>query len=339
MTKYLLLPLAGLFGLIIRFRNLAFDRGWFKRWQADIPVISVGNLTTGGTGKTPMTEWLIRHFSTEHPDLKIAYLSRGYGRKTRGYLLVDAKEDTSGEVGDEALMIAAKWPKVAVAVCEKRALGIQKLREAENVDLVILDDAFQHRSVRRDLDIVMIDAQRLPTADHLLPAGRLREPLSALKRADVLIVNKMMDVSRQAEIRTKFSHFGKPVIFAQYQPDGIHAFSGRKGSLGKGMRVALFSGIGNPAHFRAWVEQQGVEVVFEKRFRDHHTYRPKDLQEVLSQKVHCFLTTEKDAARLQGQSWFTLDQRDKLAYIPIQLQLTEGEESLKSLLRSLNIRA
>ena len=184
-----LLPLSWIYGGMVRFRNWLFDIGLKKSQSFSIPIISVGNITVGGSGKTPHVEYLIRLL---HDKVKIAVLSRGYKRKTSGYVLAD-KDTTMSEIGDEPFQMHSKFDDIYVAVDAKRVRGIEKLQNEEptkDVDVVLLDDAFQHRYVKPGINILLVDYHRLIIYDKMLPAGRLREPLSGKNRADIVIITK-----------------------------------------------------------------------------------------------------------------------------------------------------
>jgi tetraacyldisaccharide 4'-kinase len=341
----LLLPLSPLYGGMIQLRNLAYDRAWLKGSQAPVPVISVGNLSTGGTGKTPVAEAILRYFQAHHPEQQPAYLSRGYGRESLGYLPVDPQHGDSRMFGDEALQVARKFPECPVAVCADRREGIRRLVAETGATLIVLDDAFQHRRVARDLDLVVIDAQRPPHRDWLLPAGNLREPCSQLSRADLIIINKVADRTAIHSFGQSLGHYGKPLLFAQPRAVGVKHFSHQAlqplADL-KGQPLLLLAGIGNPAFFRQQVEQLGAQVLDLLAFPDHHAFRPKDYvrirQRYQALRVHqpelVILTTEKDFCRLAGQlppevaalPW---------AYLPIELEWLAREEHWRAALDKL----
>jgi len=297
-------------------------------YRAPVPVISVGNLSTGGTGKTPMAEALLRHaiaVGWSRP----AYLSRGYGRRSRGYRRAHPDQDTALTVGDEALQVARTFPGLPVAVCEDRAEGIRRLLAEAEAQLIILDDAFQHRRVARDLDLVMIDASRLPVDDHLLPRGRLREPLDSLARADLLVVNKVADPKDIPDLRARLAGLGRPLVFARPQALGLQGPSGPLPlSDLEGQRVWLFAGIGNPAFFRRQVEALGAEIVGQRFFRDHRPYRAQDLDRLGREAAEArawLLTTAKDHARLLGSRHLA---GLSLHILHIEMQWLEGADRL-----------
>ena len=196
--RYLLLPFSLLYGLIILIRNFFYDLGIFKSKQFDLPVIVIGNLEIGGAGKSPMTEYLVGFLKNQY---KITTLSRGYGRQTKGFFYAD-KNSTAKTVGDEPLQFKQKFPEIAVAVCENRVFGVEKLQTDH--DLILLDDAFQHRALTPGFSLLLFDYQQLLKPHFLLPAGNYREPFSGKKRADVIVVSKCpadLSAENQEKIR------------------------------------------------------------------------------------------------------------------------------------------
>ena len=189
-----LLPLSWLYGIGIRFRNFLFDVGILKSQDYKVPIISVGNITVGGTGKTPHVEYLVKLLKDQ---FNVAVLSRGYKRKSRGYVLAD-KDTPMQQIGDEPYQMKQKFPGITVAVDKNRRRGIAQLTEDDKVDVILLDDAFQHRYVKPGVNILLVDYHRLIIYDKLLPAGRLREPLPGKNRADIVIVTKCPTASSPA---------------------------------------------------------------------------------------------------------------------------------------------
>ncbi|MDX2249004.1 MAG: tetraacyldisaccharide 4'-kinase [Bacteroidia bacterium] len=325
--RQILLPLVPVYRGIVGLRNYLYDKGWINSYRAKIPVVSLGNISTGGTGKTPVAEYLIDFICTHYSEKKPAYLSRGYGRKTRGFLRVSLETGTAADFGDEALQVAGKFPSVTVAVCEDRRVGIKRLAEEYQADMIILDDAFQHRKVARDRNIVVIDATRMPDTDRLLPAGNLREPLSALKRADFLVVNKVEDIARIPELRRRLEKWGKPLFFChpvintlrfprektltQTKPEG-------------GKKVLLFSGIGNARSFEQLICQAGFEVVGHIAYSDHYFYSESDIRKIretfVISEAEWLLTTEKDYWRLRGSRAYNLLDGVAFGYVEMKLE-------------------
>jgi tetraacyldisaccharide 4'-kinase len=331
--SWLLLPFAWAYGGVMRFRNFGYTRGWRSSYRAPFRVISVGNISTGGTGKTPFAEWLLREYAAQQ--ISVAYLSRGYGRVTRGFLRVAPTEagDTTAQYGDEAFQVAAKFPHIPVAVCESRTAGLQLLQQQiPPLAAVILDDAFQHRKVQRDVNIVMIDASRMPTRDHVLPAGRLREPLAGIRRADVLVVNKVKSAAEIPALRSELAVFRKPLAFCTTRFAQPLTFSGHSldWEILSKSPVFVFSGIGNNAFFRSQIEAAAIAISGWREFRDHQPYTPADLQAMLPNPV--VLTTEKDFRRIMGAAAGNA-LREQIAhwvYLPIAIEWLEGEDVVRN---------
>ncbi|MEL6653250.1 MAG: tetraacyldisaccharide 4'-kinase, partial [Bacteroidota bacterium] len=215
-----------------------------------------------------------------------------------------------------------------VVVCEDRAAGVRRLLAERQIDLILLDDAFQHRRMGRDLDLVMIDAKRLPTQDAVIPQGRLREPLLGLERADFLIVNRVDDAEQIPLIKEALARFQKPIAFCRPRMQGVQAFGEaaiQDLSWLQGKKVVAFSGIGNHPYFVERLAAAGAQVVAERRYRDHYRYREHDVKQLaaLRSDEAILLTTEKDYCRLQtmvdGAPWY---------YVPIELDWWEGEERI-----------
>ena len=344
--SYLLKPFSLVFGTGVKVRNYLYNKKVFDSYQAPVPTISVGNISVGGTGKTPTSEYILQFYSRK--GLQLGYLSRGYGRKSKGYQLVEDSKGDSNLYGDEAQQVAAKFPEVKVAVCEDRKTGMERLIHEEGVELIVLDDAFQHRRVSRNLDIVLIDANRMPTGDQILPAGRLREPLESLKRSHLIVVNKVKNDQEIPKIKAALSTYHKQLAFSRPILGRIvpEAFSKdlEIPSL-KNLPVILFSGIGNNVYFQYQVEQAGARILKSFSFRDHHLYSESDLEKIileaqrLSQKSPNFgpiwiLTTEKDYFRLRGRNK-VLSTYLHFGYLPIQLDWIRGESIVKSHLENL----
>ena len=252
MSNFFLMPVSFLYKLGVLLRHRLFDWGILKQEKFDIPVVCIGNITVGGTGKTPMAEMVIAYMAQRH---HVALISRGYGRRTKGYIEV-TPESHYREVGDEPLQIKRKFPDTVVVVCEKRAEGIRRLRqEHPEVDLVVMDDGFQHRYVEPKVNIVMIDATRPVQHDRMLPAGNLRDLPEQLHRAHYFIVTKcpenmapidrrilrkvLVQVAYQRVYFTRFESFRPRPLFPEFVDE----------ELNYGQQVIAMSGIGNPGPF------------------------------------------------------------------------------------------
>jgi tetraacyldisaccharide 4'-kinase len=339
-----LLPLSFLYFVIVQARNLLFDLRILRSTRFKLPVIAVGNITVGGTGKTPHVEYLIRLLKD---DYKVAVLSRGYKRKTKDFILASTKSGVT-DIGDEPRQMKLKFPDVHIAVERKRVKGIRTLTESiHNLDLVILDDAFQHRYIQPGLSILLVDYNRPIFSDVLLPAGNLREPSYNAKRADIIIVTKCPDdlsvqeksdfianlhLRNKQEIYFTSYTYGTPVpVFPDRHglQDPVPYRFLRKSKTG----VMLVTGIANPMPLREFLKEN-LLIVDELTFNDHHEYDLKDLHDIknrfktIEQVEKCIIVTEKDAVRLQE-----LDIPDKsfcksFYYIPVEVIFLEKEEKL-----------
>ena len=331
-----LLPLSWIYGSIVRFRNWLFDIGVKKSKSFALPVISVGNITVGGSGKTPHVEYLVRLLQDK---VKIAVLSRGYKRKSRGYVL--AEEDTEmKEIGDEPFQMHQKFPGIYVAVDAKRVRGIQHLQddeETKDVEVILLDDAFQHRYVKPGINILLVDYHRLIIYDKILPAGRLREPLSGKNRADIVIVTKCPKDLKPMEFRvlTKAMNlypfqklyftcinYDKPIgIFNEQQLD--------LESL-KDKNVILLTGIASPKQMEHDLTPM-VKTLTSVSFGDHHHFKSKDIDRINEifesmPEPRLIITTEKDAVRLRDSEGLYEIVKDNLYALPIKVSFMQDQE-------------
>lgn len=310
-----LYPFAVLYEGVTRYRNKMFDLGKLKSTTFQIPTVAVGNLNVGGSGKTPMVEFLIELLS---PKIKLTTLSRGYGRKTKGFLMADGVMGPE-QIGDEPFQIFTKFRnQVSVAVGEKRALAIPEIIALKpHTELILLDDAFQHRYVKADLYILLTTYQKPFFRDRIMPLGTLRENAREAERADIIMVTKCPKSISQAEKEEYLNEISKysasPVIFAgiQYgQPIPIF----QKNTL-KSQKVILLSGIANNSLFV--LEAKGRFQVLETiTFPDHHLYKTSDvvmIRRLFEKYQDCMiLTTEKDAVKLKNEAF-----HEYLAEIPI----------------------
>jgi len=327
---YPLLPFSFLYGGITSTRNWLYDRALLSSYQFPVPVINVGNLSVGGTGKTPHIEYLVRILTGK----KIAVLSRGYKRKTTGFILATASE-SAVTLGDEPYQYFKKFPEIAVAVCEDRVKGInQLLALMPKLQVILLDDAFQHRPVQAHLNILITDYNRLFFRDQLLPAGHLRESRAGAQRADVVVVSKSpAELSAEEALNLK-SHIqlyikpGVPVYFSHYRYEtpvafGTSAFCQKK--------ILLLTGIAQPASLQKYLKDTGYEVVKHFNFPDHYAYRQQDIQEIYNfakNTENCsILTTEKDWVKLAAPAFQEQIRQMPIFYIPIVIAFSrEGEK-------------
>jgi tetraacyldisaccharide 4'-kinase len=294
------------YGAVIWLRNKCFDWNILKSASFNFPLICVGNLATGGTGKTPMTEYLVDILKDNY---KTGTLSRGYKRKTKGFAIAD-DTTTAIDIGDEPMQFHQKFPTVAVAVGEERLVAIpQLLHQRPGLQVIVLDDAFQHRTVRAGLNILLTEYKNLYTRDLMLPAGDLRDVKSSSKRADVIIVTKcksdLPDFEKASLIEeiAPLPHqkvFFTEIVYAQ----PYHLFNKTKGNIGTASEILLLCGIANPKPLME-VLTRHVSSYDMIRYADHHIFNTDDLKEIqkhyerLQPDNRLILTTEKDGVRLE----------------------------------------
>ena len=318
MVKFLLAPASWLYRIGVTLRHRLFDWGVLKSEKFDIPIICIGNITVGGTGKTPMAEMVIGYMSQMH---RVALLSRGYGRRTKGYLEVSASSHYR-DVGDEPLQIKRKYPDTVVVVCEKRTDGIRRIREEHpEVDLIIMDDGFQHRYVEPKINIVMVDATRPIQHDRMRPAGTLRALPETVHRAHYFLVTKCPE--KMAPIDRRILHFTR---FESFMPQPLFAGEALAPSPAPGGKVIALSGIGNPKPFVASLREY-YDVVGEVSLDDHHVYKVRDMSMLARMVGECpeasIVTTEKDAVKMTGSSKIPEAVRRRLYYMPINISFIE----------------
>lgn len=316
LLRKILFPLALLYDGVTRIRNFLYDNSSIKNTSFDLPVICVGNLNVGGTGKTPMIEFLIRHLKDEY---RVAVLSRGYKRKTSGFYDVKTTS-TAEEVGDEPLQFKQKFPDVTVAVDANRVRGIGRLQK--NADLILLDDAFQHRKVKPSFSILLTAYSDLYTDDMVLPAGNLRESAIGAKRADCIVVTKCpLDISKKEQQRIIDKLHPEPyqqVFFAGISYADVIQNQKEERALCslKDKPFTLVTGIANPAPLVDFLRNKGFEFSH-LQFADHHHFTKTELEN-LSRK-ECIVTTEKDYVRLAPFL------NNPLFYLPIKTTVINAE--------------
>ncbi|WP_242928072.1 tetraacyldisaccharide 4'-kinase [Pontibacter vulgaris] len=333
--KLLLWPFAFLYGRIMAVRNLLYDAGLLPSRRFGLPVIAVGNLTVGGTGKTPHVEYLLRLLQS----YSIATLSRGYKRTTKGFILAD-NSSTAAILGDEPFQYHQDFPEVAVAVCEDRVKGVELLLKAKpNVEVVVLDDAMQHRPIRPSFNILITDFFRPFYKDLVMPAGLLREPKAGAKRADVIIVSKCpanLPAAQRESITASIKKYSKaPVFFSGYTygaPVGI----GSESSINND--VILLTGIANAMPLKQQLQQQGYTILEHINYPDHHLYTSQDLLK-LKEQIHKYksqnisiITTRKDAVKLESGELSEMTRLLPIFYIPIEVELLEKQEEFDSMI-------
>jgi tetraacyldisaccharide 4'-kinase len=297
--------------VVVRLRAYGYERGWFAQRHLPVPVISVGNLTVGGTGKTPvvieMTQWLLG------AGKRVAVLSRGYRRTGREPVLIvsDGKRmlATPDQAGDEPYLIAQRCPKAVVAVGTDRYRLGRKVLETCAVDTVVLDDGFQHLGLHRDVNLLLVDASDAPGLEDMLPAGRLREPITAARRATAIIVTRAEEPSRVHDVLARLRSAVDPlpqtaqVAFRAGELVPVATGAGRPIQWCQGKRTLLVSGIGHGASFRETAEALGIQIVDEIAYADHYAYSRNDVEKLGKRadalKAELVLTTEKDAGKLR----------------------------------------
>lgn len=336
-TRKILLPLAWVFSLTVRLRNWLFDIGALESQSYKIPTISVGNITAGGTGKTPHIEYLIRLLGTQY---QVAVLSRGYKRHTHGYLLAEA-ESTAQDIGDEPWMLKHKFPSINIAVDADRRHGISRLMndpETRDTEIILLDDAFQHRYVKPGLNILLTECNRLITDDRMLPSGMLREPISGKDRADIVIVTKCPDSLTQTDysnIQTKLHLQARQQLFFSKLTYGMPQNMDDKLEMPltwlKQKDILLVTGIGNPQQMEHDLRQMS-KTVRAMTFSDHHAYTALDfkLMEFQLKRMpedSIIVTTEKDAARLAANPKHE-NLKHKIWILPIKVEILQNKEKL-----------
>ena len=312
LLRKILFPLAFLYWLITFIRNWLYDKGIFKSSSFNIPIIAVGNLSVGGTGKTPQIEYLIRLLSEKY---KVAVLSRGYKRTTEGFILADEKA-TASSIGDEPFQFYSKFPNIQVAVDANRKNGIVNLLQLpKKPDVILLDDAFQHRKVKAGFYILLTAYDDLFCDDYILPFGNLREPSSGKKRADMIIVTKCPnDLSEiaQLKIREKLN-VKQQVFFTTIQYDD-YVFGNDSQLLVseiKSESKVLVAGIAKPKLFFDFLKSEKDDTLV---FPDHHHFSKQDCEQILAKaNGRKIITTEKDFVRLNG-----LLPKEQLFYLPIK---------------------
>ena len=338
-----LLPFSWLYGVIVKVRNKLFDSGILEERVYPIPIISIGNITVGGTGKTPHTEYLVRLLSKQW---RVAVLSRGYKRKSEGFHLA-TKDTPTSVLGDEPHQIKQKFPNIYVAVDADRRHGIEQLMKetvAPGLDVVLMDDAFQHRYVKPGLNILLVDHNRMLCDDVLLPAGRLREPESGKERANIVIITKCpkdmspmdfriltkkMDLYRYQQLYFTTLNYGN--LYPLSREGKTHSL----GSIQKDVNVLLLTGIASPSKLIEDLKPYNSHV-HPLTFPDHHDFTATDLTLLkerfleLPENKRMIITTEKDASRLMNHPLLDEELKPYIFVLPVEISfLQDKEESFK----------
>ena len=334
-------PLSWLYGLGVGFRNFLFEAGVLKSKSYATPVISVGNITVGGTGKTPHVEYLIRLLKDK---TNLAVLSRGYKRKSRGFVLAD-NDTTMCDIGDEPFQMKQKFPNITVAVDKKRTRGISRLINGEagkDIDVILLDDAFQHRYVTPGINILLVDYHRLIIYDELLPSGRLREGARSKDRADIVIVTKCPTNMKPMEFRVLTKAMAlypyQQLYFSTHEYEGLRPVFPELDNLESlenlqslaDKHILLLTGIASPEQMKLDLEPY-AKAIQPLVFADHHQFKEKDIRlinETFSNlpSPKCIITTEKDAVRLKTIEGLSDEVRQHLYVLPIRIKIMLDQE-------------
>lgn len=336
--RWWLLPFAIFYRLGVALRNLLYDWNIFESKEFDVPIISVGNITVGGTGKTPHIEYLVKHL---HHDFHVAVLSRGYRRKTKGFLLADSLSKAK-EIGDEPRQIKSKFPDVHLAVDKSRVNGVKQLLTKTNSNLILLDDAFQHRAIKPGLSILLIDYNRPIDEDHFLPVGELREPAHNKRRAHIVIITKAPEdikpidqriISKKLDLFpyqtlyfTRTIYAALTALFADEAKPIEHNILTQKQYT-----FLVVTGIAQHQAFLDHLEPQAKEIIH-IRYPDHHNYSQRDIRHIshkfdkIENEHKLIITTEKDAVRLKEFDFKEENLKVNLYYIPIEVQFVNGDK-------------
>ena len=342
--RFILIPFVPLFALIVKLRNKLFDKEIFRAESVDAKVVSVGNINIGGSGKTPLVIFLINLLKNEGK--KVGVLSRGYGRKSRGYILVSDGKKILTDVescGDE-ILLTAKECSVPSAVSEKRIDGAKKLISDQRVDTIVLDDAFQHRWIKRDVDLLICEQRFLISPDffdhYLLPAGSMREPFGSIERASAVIINRKFSQLREIPDDVKKYFTNKKIFNVYYSAKGfvdIKRETEYNLSEFEGQKSLVVCGIANPYSFFTALRQTNVDTENYLIFRDHKYYINKEIQRIrkmfYTTNSHSVVTTQKDAVKF-SEYQNELDDID-IFYLKIELMMDESSSFKEFLLNKI----
>ncbi|SDP98093.1 lipid-A-disaccharide kinase [Mucilaginibacter sp. OK268] len=329
--RWLLFPFSLLYGLAVVIRNWCYNTGIFKSRSFNMPVIAVGNLDVGGAGKSPMTEYLIRLLKGNY---KLATLSRGYGRKTTGFMVANTHTQAS-DIGDEPAQFKNKFPSVTIAVAEKRVEGIEQLQASH--DLIILDDAYQHRAVKPSFNILLFDYNRVNEPRLLLPAGNLREPFTGRKRADILVISKCpatLDPEQQAAVIKRINPLPHQSVFftsISYLPLQDMNGQATNTAIDDTTTVFLLTGIANAHPLLEHLKKQTTHIIHHK-YPDHHQFSLKNISKLADDFLACtaqkklIITTEKDAQRLGEQDLQQVVKKLNILVLPIGIEFLNNQQ-------------
>ena len=336
LLRILLFPIAILYGGITSMRNFLFDKGIFKSYTFDLPIIAVGNLSVGGTGKTPQIEYLIRLLSNKY---NVATLSRGYKRKSEGFILADENSNAT-ILGDEPFQFYKKFKNIQVAVDANRRNGIENLlKKLDKPQIILLDDAFQHRKVKAGFYVLLTTFSELYCNDYMLPTGNLRESRSGANRANLIIVTKCpktISENEQSKIRKKLKLKNYQHLFFSYIEYDDKIYSDNETKLVSEIKVQpklLLAGIAKPKPFFDFLKNDSDAIM---TFPDHHDFSENDIENIkLKAKDNLIITTEKDYVRLLGKF-----QENQLFYLPIKSSfVSNGADFDKNILDYIQLKS
>lgn len=336
----ILYPLSLIYGLITAIRNFLYDTGFLPSVEFDLPVICVGNITVGGTGKTPHTEYLA---GLLRKDFKVATLSRGYKRETGDFRIAISSSPVS-EIGDEPMQIFRKFPDVFVTVDRNRVHGVKKiLEEKPDTEVIILDDGFQHRRITPGFSILLSDFERLFVRDNMLPFGNLRESKGNMRRADIILITKsppgMSPIQRRLIVKevdkapyqnlyfTSTTYKSPVHLFESINPEISHSEVSKDDNCG----IVLITGIANPQPLKDHLQMRFPEIIH-LAFPDHYNFKEKDIESIsnayneLKSPVRYLFTTEKDAVRLQEFTNIAEPIRSAMFYIPVGIHFLNDDK-------------
>ncbi len=335
--RFLLLPFSWLYGIVVSIRNWLYDSKIFKQKKFDVPVICVGNITVGGTGKTPHIEYLIELLSSEY---KVGVLSRGYKRKSKGFKEVHVHSKPE-EVGDEPLQIKQKFPEAFVYVDKDRRAAIDKILSSnENrPDLILLDDGYQHRRVTPSLSILLVDSHRPIHEDYLLPVGRLREPFSGRYRASIVIYTKCKIDATPLDLRIQESNIDlypfQKLYFTTFEYGSLKSLIPNVGNSLSVIpkNILLVTGIASPQPLIDYISEE-INSLHLLSYPDHHFFNNEDIAEIVNkfksidvdEDDKIIVTTEKDATRLRSMQFEDESIKRRIFYIPINVVFLKNQD-------------
>ncbi len=337
--RWLLLPLGIVHWCILQIRHFCFDRGVFAVKKLPVPVISIGNIQMGGTGKTPFVQMCIDLLQEEY---RLGILSRGYGRKSREHFIISANPEQKNlpeidEIGDEPSMLLWRLKTGALGIGAGRYQVGRKLLAAQAVDLILLDDGFQHRGLERDLDICLIDVSRWHSHPFLFPFSQLRDVKNALRRAGIIVLTKGGNFpERESKLTAWISEkYQQTVFIGRFQTDQFEKLDGRiisRDAIKKG-RVGAFCGIANPLNFFNGIEREGMTLSYRRHFSDHQEYNKIVLEKINHEtaELSSVLVTEKDAVKLLNNPWLPEALAAKIVVMKIHFKVTNEKLFLKKM--------